>query len=95
MAAPVVASGRSIYRSISGHKILTANHVLSMQQINPSHHLISVVYVYPKRLAGSFEGHWFTSGLFARCAGAAQLQHEVEAGAPVAVLALPGAPGVV
>jgi hypothetical protein len=55
------AGGRSItslgwiYRSISGHKILTANQVLSAQQINPSHHLTSAVYVYPKRLAGSFE----------------------------------------
>jgi hypothetical protein len=34
-----------------------------------------------------------TSGLFARCAGAAQLQHEVEKGTPVAVLGLPGVPG--
>jgi hypothetical protein len=49
-----------VYRSVSGHKILTANHVLSMQQINPLHHytthLVNAVYVYPRRLAGSFEG---------------------------------------
>ena len=53
--------GFIVYRSISGHKILTADHVLNMQQINPSHHLMSVVYVYPKRLAGSFEGHWLSA----------------------------------
>ena len=34
-----------IYRSTSGHKILTANHVLGVQQINPSHHLMGVVCV--------------------------------------------------
>jgi hypothetical protein len=50
------ASGRSItslgwiYRSIFGHKILTANHVLSLQQRNPSHHLMGVVYVQPQTL---------------------------------------------
>jgi hypothetical protein len=67
MAAPVVAlSHPSVGFIIAAPlvikcKILTANHVLSMQQINPSHHLISAVYVYPKRLAGSFEGHWLSA----------------------------------
>jgi hypothetical protein len=47
----------------TGHKILTANHVLSMQHTNPSHHLMGVVHVNPWRLAGSFEGHWLTGCL--------------------------------
>jgi hypothetical protein len=62
--APVILSHPSlswVYRRVSGHKILAANHVLRMQQINPSHHLMSVVYVYPRRLAGSSEGHWLSA----------------------------------
>jgi hypothetical protein len=40
-----------------------------VQQINPSHHLISAVYVYPKRLAGSFEGHWLSALASQICVG--------------------------
>jgi hypothetical protein len=40
---------------------LAADHVVSMRDINPSHHLVGVVYLYPKRLAGSFRGHWLSA----------------------------------